>query len=43
MEMINATKHWLSSTIEIKDIGDASYVVDVKIVRNCSKKLLGMW
>jgi len=26
----------------MKDIGEARYVLGVKIIRNCSKKLLGM-
>ena len=40
MEMIQTTKKWLSSVFEMKDIGDARYVLGVKIYRNCSKKLL---
>jgi len=42
LEMINATKQWLSSVFEMKDMGEARYVLCVKIVRNHSKKLLRM-
>jgi len=42
LEMINATKQWLSSVFELKDIGEARYVIGVKIVRNHPKKLLGI-
>ena len=41
LEMINATKQW-SSIFEIKDMGEARYVLGVEIVRNHPKKLLGM-
>ena len=42
LEMINATKQWLSSVFEIKDMGEARYVLGVEIVRNRPKKILGM-
>jgi len=42
LEFINATKQWLSSVFEMKDMGEARYVLGVKIVRNRPKKLLGM-
>ena len=42
MEMIKATKKWLSSVFEMKDIGEARCVLDVDIVRSCPTKLLGM-
>ena len=41
LEMINATKQW-SSIFEIKDMGEARYVLGVEIVRNRPKKLLGI-
>ena len=41
MEMI-VTKRWLSSTFEMKYMGEANYVLGVKIFRDCSKKLLGL-
>ncbi|KAK2979311.1 hypothetical protein RJ640_013275 [Escallonia rubra] len=41
MSSIVATKKWLSSTFEMKDMGEANYVLGVKIVRDRSKRLLG--
>ena len=40
--MIVATKVWLSSNFEMKDMGEASYVLGVKILRDRSRKFLGL-
>ena len=40
--MIDTAKKWLSSNFEMKDMGEASYVLGVKIVRNRAKRLLGL-
>ena len=42
MEMIVTTKRWLSSIFEMKDMGEANYVLGVKIFKDRSKKLLGL-
>ena len=42
MDSIVATKKWLSSTFEIKDMGEAHFVLRIDIVRDRSKKLLGL-
>ena len=42
MEMIIATKGWLSSNFEIEDMGEVDYILGVKILRNRSKKLSGL-
>ena len=42
MEMIVAMKEWLSSNFEIKDMGEADYILGVKILRDSSKKLLDL-
>ena len=42
MKMIVTTKMWLSSIFEMKDIGEANYVLGFKIFRDRSKKLLGL-
>jgi len=42
LEMIAATKKWLSSVSSMKDIGEVRYVLGVKIIRNRPKRLLGM-
>jgi len=41
-EMIIATQGWLFSKFEMKDIGEASYMLRVKILRDRFKKLLGL-
>ena len=41
-EMIVATKAWLSSNFEMKDISEASYVLRVKIFKDRSRKFLGL-
>ena len=40
MSVIITTKEWLSSQFEVKDMGEANYILGVKIVRGRSKKLL---
>ncbi|KAK2986482.1 hypothetical protein RJ640_001005 [Escallonia rubra] len=42
MSSIVATKQWLSSTFEMKDMGEANYVVGVKIIRDRPKRLLSL-
>jgi hypothetical protein len=41
-EMIETTKRWLSSNFEMKDMGEANYVLSVKIIRDRTKRLLGL-
>ena len=41
-EMIVATKVWLSLNFEIKDMGEANYVLIVKIFRDRSRKFLSL-
>ena len=41
-KLIYVTKKWLSSNFEMKYIGEASYVLSVKILRDRSKRLLGL-
>ena len=40
--MIDTTKRWLSSNFEMKDMGEASYVLGLKIVRDRAKRFLGL-
>jgi hypothetical protein len=40
--MIVATKEWLSSNFEMKDMGEADYILGVKIFRDRSRKILGL-
>jgi len=41
MELISATKRWLSSIFEMKDMGEVRYVLGVEITRDRPRKLLG--
>ena len=41
-EMFDTIKKWLSSNFEMKDMGEANYVLGVKIVRDRAKRLLGL-
>jgi hypothetical protein len=43
MDSIVTTKKWLSSTLEMKDMGEANFVLEVKITRDSSKKLLSLF
>ena len=40
LEMITAIKEWLSFIFEMKDFGEASYVLGVKISSNRSRRLI---
>lgn len=40
--MIETTKVWLSSTFDMKDMGEASYVLGVKITRNRARRFLSL-
>jgi len=42
LEMIEATKKWLSFVFKIKDMGKTRHILRVEIIRNYPKKLLGM-
>ena len=42
MEMIITTEGWLPFNFEMKDMGEADYVLGVKILKDRSKKLLGL-
>ena len=42
IEMIVATKVWLFLNFEMKNMGEASYVLRVKIFRDRSRKFLGL-
>ena len=41
-KLIDVTKKWLSSNFEMKYMGEASYVLGVKILRDRSKRLLDL-
>ena len=41
-EFIKIIKEWLSLTFEMKDMGETSFVLDIKILRDRLRKLLGL-
>ena len=41
-KMFDTAKRWLSLNFEMKDMGEASYVLSMKIVRDRAKRLLGL-
>ncbi|KAK2981308.1 hypothetical protein RJ640_007009 [Escallonia rubra] len=41
-ELIAASKRWLSSNFDMKDMGEANYMLGVNIFRDRSKRLLGL-
>ncbi|KAL0291697.1 UNVERIFIED_CONTAM: Retrovirus-related Pol polyprotein from transposon TNT 1-94 [Sesamum calycinum] len=42
IKMLGDTKAWLSTHFSMKDLGEASYILGIKIFRDRSKKILGM-
>ena len=40
--LVSETKAWLSSQFDMKDMGDAAYVLGVKILRDRSRRTLGL-
>ena len=42
LEFVQTIKRWLSSNFEMKDIGEAYYIVGVKIHRDHSSRLVAL-
>ncbi|KAL0411310.1 UNVERIFIED_CONTAM: Retrovirus-related Pol polyprotein from transposon RE2 [Sesamum latifolium] len=42
VKMLGDTKAWLSTQFTMKDLGEASYILDIKIIQDRSKRMLGM-
>ncbi len=42
LSYVNQIKNWLSSNFEMKDMGEAAYILGVKISRDRSRKLLSL-
>ncbi|KAM1729771.1 hypothetical protein ACFX12_020113 [Malus domestica] len=40
--VLSSVKVWLSKTFHMKDLGDASYVLGIKLYRDISRKLIGL-
>ncbi|KAL0395120.1 UNVERIFIED_CONTAM: Retrovirus-related Pol polyprotein from transposon RE1 [Sesamum latifolium] len=42
VKMLGDTKAWLSTQFSMKDLGETSYIIGIKIFRDRSKRMLGM-
>ena len=42
IDMLQSIKGWLSSKFSMKDLGEASYILGVKIYRDRSKRMMGL-
>ena len=42
MEFVQTFKGWFSSTFDLKDMGEATYILGVKIHRNCSNRIVAL-
>ena len=42
MEFVNIVKNWLSSNFEMKDMGEAAYILGVKISRDRLRRILSL-
>ncbi|KAL0455836.1 UNVERIFIED_CONTAM: Retrovirus-related Pol polyprotein from transposon RE2 [Sesamum latifolium] len=42
VKMLGDTKAWLSTQFSMKDLGEASYILGIKIIRDRSKRMFGM-
>ncbi|KAL0286337.1 UNVERIFIED_CONTAM: Retrovirus-related Pol polyprotein from transposon RE1 [Sesamum radiatum] len=42
VKILGDTKVWLSTQFSMKDLGEASYILGIKIIRDRSKRMLGM-
>ena len=40
--MLTTVKRWLSKEFSMKDLGEASYILGIKIYRDRSKRMLGL-
>ncbi|KAL0355600.1 UNVERIFIED_CONTAM: Retrovirus-related Pol polyprotein from transposon TNT 1-94 [Sesamum radiatum] len=42
VKMLGDTKAWLSTQFSMKDLGEAFYILGIKVIRDRSKRMLGM-
>uniref|UniRef100_A0A3Q7GJF3 Reverse transcriptase Ty1/copia-type domain-containing protein n=1 Tax=Solanum lycopersicum TaxID=4081 RepID=A0A3Q7GJF3_SOLLC len=42
LEYVKIVNSWLSKSFDIKDMGEANYILGVKIQRDCSKNFLSL-
>ena len=39
---LSSVKVWLSNQFNMKDIGEASHILGIKLMRDCQKRMLGL-
>ena len=42
VSVLQSVKNWLSKNFSMKDLGDETYILGIKIYRDRSKRLLGL-
>ena len=42
VSVLHSVKFWLSKNISMKDLGEATYILGIRIYRDRSKRLLGL-
>ena len=42
ISMLTSIKVWLSKELAMKDIGEASYIFDIKVYSDRSKRMIGL-
>ena len=42
LEFVQTFKGWFSSTFDMKDMGEETYILGVKIHRNCSNRIVAL-
>ena len=42
MDMMLSTKTWLSKVFSMKDLGDASYILEIRLYKDRVRKLIGL-
>ena len=42
VETLSSVKVWLSTQFDMKDLGEASHILGIKLMRDCQKRMLGL-
>ena len=40
--VMSSIKVWLSSQFDMKDLGEANFILGIKLCRDCKNKMLGL-
>ena len=40
--ILSSVKVWLSSQFDVKDLGEASHILGIKLLRDCKQRMLGL-